>query len=162
MKSILYVSRAISVKMSNEANPAFSMSTFSEFFALQNALLGVPVFDGKISDLRTFVQDLKTAELKVPAALKNEFIKNVIARLRDSACDSVERKIFDSIAGLVSHLKEALLPATRDFEAYFTELSRAKMERDETVAEFGSRLQTIVRIAKAALLASVSAEDVAA
>ena len=148
--------------MSSEANPAFSMSAFAEFFALQNALLGVPVFDGKTPDLRTFVQDLETAELKVPAALKNEFIKNVIARLRDSARDSVEGKTFDSIAGLVSHLKEALSPAVRDFEAYFAELSRAKMERNETVAEFGSRLQTIVRFAKAALLASVPKEDVAA
>ena len=134
--------------MANEANPAFSMSAFAEFFALQNGLLGVPVFDGKTPDLGTFFQDLETAELKVPAALKNEFIKNVIARLRDSARDSAEGKLFDSIAGLVSHLKEALSPAVRDFDAYFAELSRAKMERNETVAKFGSRLQTIVRFLK--------------
>lgn len=138
------------------------MSAFAEYFALQNALLGVPMFDGKNPDLRTFVQDLESADLKVPVGLKPSFIQNVLTRLRDKARVSVENKNFTSIADLVSHLKAEFSPVARSFESYFSELGRAKMERNETVSEFGSRLQHIVRQTKVALLTSIPADDVGA
>ena len=59
-------------------------------------------------------------------------------------------------------LNESFSPPLRPFESYFAELGRANMERGEVTAEFGSRLQNLVRQAKSALLNSVPTQDVEA
>ena len=57
--------------------------------AVQQALLHIPVYDGKNMPLKTFIQDVENGYSICPAGIRIAFFKGVIAKLRDTARDAV-------------------------------------------------------------------------
>ena len=123
----------------------------TQYLALQSALSSLPLFDGSRPSLRSFVYDIENAKGFLPVETKEElFVRGVIAKLKGAAKDCVDGCSFKKVDDLIKHLKSHFSRG-RDFKSYHQELAKLVMLPDETVREYGARVQYLERGAKATL-----------
>ena len=144
--------------MSNDANTAAAIAAaeavaeMTRYFRWQRALDRVPNFDGKESELRSFVFDVEQAFASLGAnADESEFVKQVVVKIRGSARECLDSKTFCDIKSLVKVLKESFAASGLPFAHYLTQLSQLKMSNAETVTEYASKTRGLINKAKAAL-----------
>lgn len=123
----------------------------TQYLVLQNALSDLSYFDGYKPSLRTFVFDVENAKGLLPDGSEEKlFTRGVIAKLKAAAKECIDGYKFERIEDLIEHLKTQF-SSCRNFKSYHRELARVAMLPNETVSEYGARVQNLVRGAKAAL-----------
>lgn len=116
------------------------LNTMGECMAVQQALLHIPIYDGKNMPLKTFLQDVENGLNICPEGIHASFFRGVIAKLRDTARDAVGDTEINSVNNLRDVLKEYFAPK-KNYSHYCAELQAVRMRRQETVMEYYSRLQ---------------------
>ncbi|CAB0031905.1 unnamed protein product [Trichogramma brassicae] len=101
-------------------------------FALNNATLSIPSFDGKNIPLRDFIQDVRNGAAQITELQTPNFIKAVLAKLKGPARDSTFNKTFENVDALVKHLKERFAPG-KNYAYYADRIHEARMRKSNTV-----------------------------
>ena len=128
--------------------------------AVQQALLHIPVYDGKSMPLKIFIQDVEIGYSICPAGIRNAFFKGVIAKLRDTARDAVSGIDINTVANLKDALKEYFSPKKNCWQ-FCAEIQVVRMRRNETVIEYYGHIEKIMEGAKASLTEKFTREEVA-
>ena len=108
--------------------------------AVQQALLHIPVYDDKNMPLKTFILDVENGYSIYPAGIRNAFFKEVIAKLRDTARDSLSGVDTNTVANLKDALKEYFSPK-KNYSQFCAEIQSVRMCRSETVIEYYGRVK---------------------
>ena len=126
------------------------LTTMGECMAVQQALLHIPVYDGKNMPLKTFIQDVENGYSICPAGIRNAFFKGVIAKLRDTARDAVSGIDINTVARLKDSLKEYFSPK-KNYLQFCAKIQGVQMRRNEPVIKYYGRIKKIMESAKASL-----------
>lgn len=126
------------------------VTSMAECFAIQQATLNIPFYDGKNMRVRDFIQDVENGEASVPPNCEMQYIKAVLSRLKGAARDSIHGKEFLTIRALLQHLKQRFA-TKKSYSWYLHEISTIRMYRTENVSEFHDRITLLISGAKAAL-----------
>ncbi|KAJ8665857.1 hypothetical protein QAD02_007519 [Eretmocerus hayati] len=121
-----------------------------ECMDIQQALLHIPIHDGKILPLKTFIQDVENGFAIRPEGIRSAFLKGVIAKLRDTARDAVSGTEIDSIDTLRNALKE-YFASKKTYSQYCAEFQGVRMRKSETVMEYFTRIKRSIEGAKACI-----------
>ena len=81
------------------------LTTMTENFALNNAVMRVPTFDGKTPELKNFLQDLRNAQLLIEPGQQAAFVTAIMGRLSGPARDCCYGRTFNDVPQLIAHLK---------------------------------------------------------
>ena len=135
------------------------LNTMGESIVVQQALLHIPVYDGKNMPLKTFLQDVENGYSICPEGIKTTFFKGVIAKLRDTARDAVSGVEVNSVNNLRDALKEYFSPK-KNYSQFCAEIQGVRMRRNESVIEYYGRIQKIMEGAKASLKEIFTQEEV--
>lgn len=138
-----------------------AITNMAESFALSNAVCRIPSFDGKTSELKDFLQDVRLARTFVDDTQLPAFIAAVLGRLTGPARNSCYGRTFDSLNQLIGHLKQRFAPG-RDYNHYINRIQGLKMKQGEKVADFYDRLRLLMSAAETCLAEELPAELTAA
>ena len=134
------------------AAAANAVNVMTHYLQWQNALSQVPMFDGKESELRSFVLDVEQAFVSLgEGANEVEFVKRILPKLCGRARECIEGQTFADLKSLVKRLKESFTAVGLTFAHYHSQLSQLKMSTNESVSEFASRIRKLISKAKAAI-----------
>ena len=126
------------------------LNSMGESIAVQQALMHIPVYDGKNMPLKTFLQDVENGHSICPEGIKTTFFKGVIAKLRDTARDAVSGVEIKSVNNLRDALKEYFAPK-KNYSQFCAEIQGVRIRRNESVIEYYGRIKKIMEGAKASL-----------
>ena len=122
------------------------MTTMTENFALNNAVMRIPTFDGKNPELKNFLQDLRSAQTYVEPGQQAALVTAIVGRLQGPARDSCYGRTFRSVNELIVHLKKRFAPG-KDYDYYVNRLNNIRMNQGETVSDFYDRLRILMSAA---------------
>ena len=145
--------------MSNDDPTAKAISAITDYLRTQSILDQIPVFDGKESNLRSFIYDIEQgfAMLGENSDERN-YLAKIMPKIRGPAREAVEGRTFATIKDLVTRLKEAFTTASLSFAHYHTQLSQLKMSTRESITEYGNRAKQLVAMCRTALTNEFGAE----
>ena len=89
------------------------MNSLLQNMTLQNSTHSIPDFNGKASQLKDFLQDVKNGAVFVTEATEPMFIKAVLSKLKGIARDSVRDKTFATVNELCEHLVKRFAPSKK-------------------------------------------------
>lgn len=129
-----------------------TMNSMSEHFAIQNATIHIPFFDGKNIPLKQFIQDVENGSSLLAPAQTATFLTAVKSRLRGMARECMEGAgNINTLEALTNRLKKYFAPGKK-YTDYCTDLQNARMRREEDVTEFYLRVKKLQSSAQAALI----------
>lgn len=140
------------------ANCSMAITTMAGSFALQNALLGVRIFDGKSMPLKDFIQDLRNGFLHVGQTQEAQFVRAVLSRLTGSARDSTYGKDFPTVESLIKHLKARFAPG-KTYSYYSNQVAQMRMKQGETVGDFYDRINILMGCAQNSIIEELTLEN---
>ena len=82
------------------------MKLMAECFAKKQAVMNIPIFDGKNMRVSYFIEDIITGQSFVPATREKQYVIAVLARLKGAARDSTYGKTFSKLSDLIQHLEQ--------------------------------------------------------
>lgn len=136
-----------------------TMANMTQHFAIQNATVHIPFFDGKNIPLRHYVQDVENGATLVPAGQLATYITVVRSRLRGMARESLEGvDEINTVEALTDLLKTYFAPG-RKYADYCNDFQTVRMNRDENVTEFYLRVKRLKASAQAALINEYGREN---
>lgn len=119
-------------------------------FALHNAAIHIPAFDGKSSSLRDFIQAVRNGAALVPAAQTANFLAILLNRLTGPARDSTYGLQFNDIDAFLAHLKHRFA-AGQDHAYYVQKISSVQMKQNKSISDLYDHINMLLSSAKAAL-----------
>lgn len=134
------------------------MTTMTENFALNNAIMRIPIFDGKTPDLKNFLQDLRNAQTYVEPHQQANLVTAVLGRLHGAARDCCYGRRFNNLGELILHLKKRFAPG-KDYDYYVNKLGNVRMNQGETVSDFYDRLRILMSAAESSLKEEMTPEQ---
>lgn len=117
---------------------------------IRAAISNIPRYDGETKSLSRFLRRVAEEFEEIDAQDEPIYLRSVIKKLDGPAWHSVEGKGITSINDLVKHLKSKFAPG-RSASSYTGEIHRLSIKNDETVRQFITRTETLVRKARAAV-----------
>lgn len=129
-------------------------------FALQNAIAGLPEFNGKNIPLKDFIQDVQNGATYITGENKGNYIRAVISKLRGPARDTTYGETFATIDALIKHLKARFAPG-KNFAYYSSKLHTLRMRQGESVGDFYDHLKILLSGAEKALREEHGEEHIA-
>ena len=112
----------------------------AEFFAMQQEIMDIPIFDGKNMPVRDFIEDIITGQSFVPATCEKRYVIAMLARLKGAARESTYGKTFSNLSDLIQHLEQRFAPH-KTYLWYVREITTIQMLQNEGVYEFYDRLK---------------------
>ena len=145
--------------MPDDDSTAKAISAITDYLRMQSILDQIPVFDGKESNLRSFIYDVEQGfAILGKDASERDYLIKIMPKIRGSAREVVEGRTFATIKELVTRLKEAFTTTSLSFAHYHTQLSQLKMSGPESVTEYGNRAKHLVALCRTALTNEFGAE----
>ncbi|CAK9809171.1 hypothetical protein ANTQUA_LOCUS5916 [Anthophora quadrimaculata] len=141
--SILVQNAASSANDSITSDSDRISNVMTESFAIQQAIVGIPQFDGNNIPLKNFLLDVQNSAYCLPPTCDGSFTRAVISKLRGEARDSICDLQFLTINDLIRHLKRRF-SSGRTYEYYQQEISNIRMKRNESVYAFYNRLRILI------------------
>ena len=131
----------------------------TENFALNNAVMRIPAFDGRTPDLKNFLQDLRNAQQLIEPGQQASFVTAVLGRLSGPARDCCYGRTFANANELIVHLKRRFAPG-KDYDYYVNNLSNVKMHQGETVSDYYDRIRILMSAAESSLKEEMTADQI--
>ena len=123
------------------------LTTMTENFALNNAVMRIPAFDGKTPELKHFLQDLRNAQLLIEPGQQAALVTSIMGRLSGPARDCCYGRTFNNVQQLIGHLKKRFAPG-HDYDYYVNKINNVRMNQGKTVSDYYDRLRILMSAAE--------------
>lgn len=116
------------------------------------SFIRVPKYDGEKPELREFIRAIETAYSTLSGIDEKQFVTGLMVKIVGNARETIESgQKFETIEQLADHLRAYTRQNKHSIQYYLREMQLAKINRNESIVDYGARIKQLVSGSEAAI-----------